>query len=90
VIHRVDDGRALTLSFGQRTRPTEEVDEEDWPSERLASTTPWVIAMNEAGVIEHTDTTRPGAFARRTGGVRRGTFSPAFTAANLRRSSRRS
>jgi hypothetical protein len=83
VVHRVDDGRALTLSLGHHTRAPEYVDDEHYASDLLARTTPWAIAMNDAGVLEHTATTRPGAFARRTGGVRRGTFSPAFTAANV-------
>lgn len=83
VLHRVDDGRALTLSLGQRTRPAEDVDDEEYASELRARTVPWVIAMNDAGAIEHTPTTRPGAYARRTGGVRRGTFSPAFGPADV-------
>ncbi len=82
-IVRVDDGRAITVSVGHHTAQLEldqdELDDgrDDTPS------IPWALVADDAGAIEVARETAYGAFARRTGGVRRGALSPAFTSASI-------
>lgn len=79
-IHRVDDGRVVTLSVGHHTTFVE-LDEDELNDE--TPSTPWALVANDAGAIEVVDGTPVGAFSRRTGGVRRGSLTASFTTASL-------
>jgi hypothetical protein len=79
----VDDGRVVTLSVGHHTTFVELDEDELNEGQDETPSTPWALVANDAGEIEVAGTTPVGAFARRMGGVRRGSLTAPLATTSL-------